>query len=99
MNEQERIEALAEVLIRHQRIPLYNSGPGRNRCVGCDNLHGETDGSNSPRHAEHLARAILDSPAMRALLAEAWEEGHDTCCAVYARHCSYAVNPHHEETP
>lgn len=64
--ERERLsEEIAEVLLRHQRIPLYNSGPGRNRCVGCDNLHGETDGSNSPRHVAHLADALADLLAAR----------------------------------
>lgn len=56
---------IAEVLLRHQRIPLYNSGPGRNCCVGCDNLYGETDGSNSPRHVAHLADALADLLAAR----------------------------------
>lgn len=79
--ERERLsEEIAEVLLRHQRIPLYNSGPGRNRCVGCDNLHGETDGSNSPRHVAHLADALADLLAARdrRVRAEAWDEGWQT---------------------
>ncbi|HEY9352761.1 MAG TPA: hypothetical protein VIP28_05900 [Nocardioides sp.] len=60
------VEQIAEMLVRHQRIPMYEtSGDQRQRCVGCDSLKGETDGPNSPRHAQHLAeeiRALYGTP-------------------------------------
>lgn len=38
----------------------------------------------------------LSEQAVREAKAQAWEEGHDTCCAVYVRHCAYAsdANPY-----
>lgn len=59
-------EAIAKVIVSHQRIPLFNGGLGQ-RCSGpgCTAFYGETDGPNSPRHAAHVAERIA-----RALLAE-----------------------------
>ena len=57
-NDPSAQEGLAGVILAHQRIPLFDGTQGQ-RCVGCDNLRGETDGPNSPRHAAHLADAIL----------------------------------------
>lgn len=53
-------DRIFDVLIQHQRIPLYDGSDG-NRCAGCDNLRGESDGSNSPRHARHLAALIAEA--------------------------------------
>jgi hypothetical protein len=39
----------------------------------------------------------LASKVLHALLAAAWDEGHDECCAVYVRHCAHARNPYREE--
>lgn len=55
--------ALTEILVRHQRIPMYDGLA--QRCSGCDHLLGESDGPNSPRHAEHLARLVADWYAER----------------------------------
>lgn len=51
------VATLTAIIVSHQRIPLYDNSMGQ-RCVGCDNLHSESDGPNSPRHAEHVAREI-----------------------------------------
>lgn len=48
------------VLLAHQRIPLFDDRGGQ-RCTGCDNLHGEPDGPNSPRHVAHLAARIAEA--------------------------------------
>lgn len=78
--DRERVEALVMAVCRHQRVPTY-ADSWSNKCSGCDNLHGATDGPNSPRHVEHQIRVLLDSPAMRDLLAEAkadaWDEGYE----------------------
>jgi hypothetical protein len=66
-------EELALLLVRHQRIPIYNGTAGQ-RCTGCDSLHGETDGPNSPRHGEHLADLILASDWLAAREAAAAEQ-------------------------
>ena len=58
---------LSAVNVQHQRIPMFDGGGGQ-RCVGCDSLHGETDGPNSPRHAEHVA--IKQAAAVRSWLAD-----------------------------
>lgn len=62
-------EALADIIMAHQRIPMYDgsgpvyadSGLPARRCSGpgCDSLKGESDGPNSPRHAWHLTDLIL----------------------------------------
>jgi hypothetical protein len=75
------VERVAEALIQHQRIPLYD-GTGGQRCVGCDSLYGETDGPNSPRHAEHLAAVLLAPGGVVAGMvaargSEAYEDGYD----------------------
>jgi hypothetical protein len=56
-NAQSAEDQIFDILIQHQRIPNFDA-QGTNRCVGCDNLAGEPDGSNSPRHARHLAALI-----------------------------------------
>lgn len=58
-------DLLFHALLSHQRIPTY-VGNGQ-RCVGCDNLHGEPDGSNSPRHTHHLADAL--APVVERIVA------------------------------
>ena len=60
-------EVLAAVSVEHQRIPMFDGGLGQ-RCVGCDSLRGESDGPNSPRHAEHVA--VEQAAAVRAWLAD-----------------------------
>lgn len=62
-------EALADIIMAHQRIPMYDgsgpvytdSGLPAQRCsgLGCDSLEGESDGPNSPRHAWHLTDLII----------------------------------------
>jgi hypothetical protein len=69
------VERVAEVLIQHQRIPLFD-GTGGQRCVGCDSLRGETDGPNSPRHARHVAQVLVAPGGVVAgMVAEAREAG------------------------
>ena len=60
-------EVLAAVNVQHQRIPMFD-GYGGQRCVGCDSLRGESDGPNSPRHAEHVA--VEQAAAVRSWLAD-----------------------------
>ena len=60
-------EVLSAVNVQHQRIPMFD-GYGGHRCVGCDSLRGESDGPNSPRHAEHVA--VEQAAAVRSWLAE-----------------------------
>ena len=65
-------EVLAGVNVQHQRIPMFD-GYGGQRCVGCDSLRGESDGPNSPRHAEHVA--VEQAAAVRSWLAERLASG------------------------
>ena len=65
-------EVLAAVSVEHQRIPMFDGGLGQ-RCVGCDSLRGESDGPNSPRHAEHVA--VEQAAAVRAWLADRLADG------------------------
>ena len=59
MSARERlVQEVFNALIDHQRIPMFD-GTGGERCVGCDDLRGEPDGSNSPRHTQHLAEAVV----------------------------------------
>ena len=73
-------KVLGEVIVRHQRIPLFN-GTGNNRCSGCGNLHNATDGPNSPRHAAHVAAEqaldILASDWLAARIAAAEQRGRE----------------------
>lgn len=49
------------------------------------------------RLRDHLPkkRVISVSPVeWVGMLAEAWDKGHDECCAVYVRHCATAQNPY-----
>ena len=60
MNARERmVRVVAETLLAHQRIPMFDGTEGQ-RCVGCDNLRGETAGPNSPRHTAHDAQVLAE---------------------------------------
>ena len=77
------VEKAVRAAVAHQRIPTFDDAGGH-RCSGCDHLRGEPDGANSPRHAEHQVRAVLDAvaPAIQeAALLEA------------ARHFEYEMAP------
>jgi hypothetical protein len=66
----ERDAAVEAVLLRHQRIPLFDGTQGQ-RCMGCDDLYGATDGPNSPRQVAHLAAALAHLLAERERAAKA----------------------------
>ena len=70
------VRVVAEALIRHQRIPMFDDTQGQ-RCVGCDHLLGATDGPNSSRHAEHQAEAVV--AAMEAEMGLREEATVDFC--------------------
>jgi hypothetical protein len=70
-------EALTELIVAHQRIPMYGHIPNAQRCTGCDHLKAESDGPNSPRHAAHLAQVILASDRFAANRARQRAEAHE----------------------
>lgn len=72
-------EQIAELLAEHQRIPMFDGSDGQRCSGGCDELRGEPDGPNSPRHAAHvaaiLAARLADSrPAVTEAAVEAAAE-------------------------
>ena len=85
-----RVEALAYVLAEHGPSGIVNSREGWVECECGKRLYlrsgltfdGYAEMWDEERAARnlHLAQALLDSPAVRDLLAEVWEEGHTTCC-------------------
>lgn len=63
-----RLEALAGVLDRHVTDAAFESGCRLSCGYDGDDL------------TEHMAAVLLDSDALRALLAEAWDEGWTAGC-------------------
>ena len=60
---EERVEALASILDRHVTDAAFEAGCRLSCGYDGDDL------------TEHIAQALLASPAMRDLLAEVWDEG------------------------
>lgn len=99
----ERVEALAEVLAQHRE-------DFSDHCChwhdGCDcGWTDEPDGdSTHVAYVGHLAATLLRSPAMRDLLAEAWDEGHAAGCDYQGdgwnsdAHDPAEDNPYRQET-
>lgn len=69
----ERMEALAEVFAQH----IAEAGGWYCSCQPVDETEGTRDLLEGTWEA-HLADILLDSPAMRDLLAEAWDAGFAT---------------------
>lgn len=89
MSDRERVEALAKVVTEHREDFSEHCCWWHDGC-GCGWKDSGDEDSSNAAYAGHLIQAVLDSSAMRDLLAEAkadaWDEGRASWAVIGINH-------------